>query len=240
MYATLREARRAGVPISASNYCENKDYFSYLVNRIFQYQFFDTHVPVTGEIVDALYVHTHGIIDQLIGLYIHIQFEYLNRKKRPEINSGFIEYVCNKYYPHLKNLLDDLHDPTVQPEIQKLLQQANRNLDMKLAEAKQLVAAQEIIESTAKVKQQKMKADIINRIQSVTDEFSASEISAEIDKILLKSSTPESWDTTTLTQAIFKELSGTKRRKKPSPIKRTGKKTLTVSHEEMRNALLEQ
>lgn len=55
MFTKLRTARRIGNIISGNQYCENKQYFGYLVQEVFRYQWFDTPQAVANEIIQALY-----------------------------------------------------------------------------------------------------------------------------------------------------------------------------------------
>lgn len=86
MFTSMRTARRVGTLISACQYCENKDYFKFLVQNLMRYQWFDSIVDPTQEIVDALCDNTHGIIDQLISLYICMHIEYLSKKRKPKMD----------------------------------------------------------------------------------------------------------------------------------------------------------
>ena len=61
MFKELRTSRRIGMMINGNLYCENKDYFTFLVKTLFRYQWFDSPVTVTNEIIDALYDATKGI-----------------------------------------------------------------------------------------------------------------------------------------------------------------------------------
>lgn len=42
-----------------------------------------------------MYDVTKGIVDQLISIYIYMNIDFLNRKKKPEINSKYIYAVTN-------------------------------------------------------------------------------------------------------------------------------------------------
>lgn len=69
MFKTLRTARRVGNVINGNMYCTDRNFFCFLVNELFRYQWFDKPVTVSEEITDALYDVTKGIVDQLIGIY---------------------------------------------------------------------------------------------------------------------------------------------------------------------------
>lgn len=69
MFKTLRTARRVGNVINGNMYCTDRNFFYFLVNELFRYQWFDKPVTVSEEITDALYDVTKGIVDQLIGIY---------------------------------------------------------------------------------------------------------------------------------------------------------------------------
>ncbi len=105
MFKELRTSRRIGPPIHGDIYCDNKRYFGLLVNRIMEYQWFDEMIPVTQDIVDAFFDVTHGIVDQLVGVYSCLNYDYLGKKKRPVVNGEYVRYIAEKYYPGMQEVL---------------------------------------------------------------------------------------------------------------------------------------
>lgn len=98
MFSNLRTARRIGTIISGNAYCQNETYFQLLVRGLMAYQWFDTPVVPTPALVEALYKNTHGIIDQLIGLYMYMNVDYLSSKTRPQITPDYVYAVADKYW----------------------------------------------------------------------------------------------------------------------------------------------
>ena len=78
MFSNVRNARRVGMLISASQYCNSLEYFNFLVRNLMQYQWFDEPVEITPDIIQALYDNSHGIIDQLVSIYICMHIEYIS------------------------------------------------------------------------------------------------------------------------------------------------------------------
>ena len=60
MFKELRTARRVGNVINCNLYCSNKQYFSFLVTQLFQYQWFDKQIEVNDDLIDAFYEVTKG------------------------------------------------------------------------------------------------------------------------------------------------------------------------------------
>lgn len=149
MFTNVRTARRVGMLVSSCQYCENKAFFGYLVKNLMRYQWFDDPVKATPEIIDALYTNTHGIIDQLISLYICMHIEYLGKSRRPKVSAAFVNRVAEKYYPQMKDLLESLDNEESEKMIQDLVQSAKKSLEARRDEVQQKVAAKSIIESQA-------------------------------------------------------------------------------------------
>ncbi len=98
MFTHLRTARRLGNIISGNLYCENRTYFSILAKRVFKYQWFDSPVEMTNDMLEALYRNTHGIIDQLVGLCMYLNLDYISSKSRPTIDADYINKVAKRHY----------------------------------------------------------------------------------------------------------------------------------------------
>ena len=89
----LRQSRRLGPEIHADRYCKDKGLFTNLVLKLFQYQWFDSLVAPTEELVNALYNCTKGIIDQLIGLFMFMNLDYMNATRKPTIDAKYVYTV---------------------------------------------------------------------------------------------------------------------------------------------------
>lgn len=120
MFRSMRTARRIGNTISADSYCErykyagNKlvpkkvDFFGYLVKNIMMYQCFDEPVEVTGDIIDAFYDCSLGMVGILVNVYKCVCRAYCNSKKnkRPVINGDYIRAVAFNNFDNLPVLLE--------------------------------------------------------------------------------------------------------------------------------------
>lgn len=109
LFSKLRNARRSGDYINASEYCKSEEFFDNLTKTLFMWQWFDDKVEWTKELSKALYVASKGLINQLIWIYKWMNLEYLDGKskgKAPEINPSFVEKINKKHFGHLKNHLD--------------------------------------------------------------------------------------------------------------------------------------
>lgn len=231
MFSNLRTARRVGTLVSASQYCSSQPFFSYLVHQLFRYQWFDTFVNVTDQIIEALYENTHGIIDQLISLYTCMHIEYLRKKRRPQINADFINRVAQKYYPQMKELLETIEDPQCEERIQELVQQAHKQLEAMQDKAQQEIASKEIIASQdASFDTELLEKIVLRNITSVSDEYSADSIHSAFVKVMSKN---KGLDERAVTKAVFSLL------QKGSTDKRPRKKqTNKIPHDTMLNDIL--
>ena len=107
-----------------NQYCENKKFFSFLVKKLFQYQWFDEPVVISEELVEALYSVTKGIVDQLIGIYSCMHYDYLERKNKPVINAQYVHDIACKYYPGIQNVLAELESLESARKLMKIRQNA--------------------------------------------------------------------------------------------------------------------
>ena len=204
MFSSVRTARRVGMLISASNYCESQEYFTFLVKKLTKYQWFDTPIEITPEIIQALYDNTHGIIDQLVSIYICMHIEYLSKTNRPKVDAAFINRVAQIYYPQMKKLLSGLNDPKNDRKIAELIRNGNKQLEMMQDKAQQKIAAKNVIDSLAEaIDIEALEKNILANITSVTDEYSTDTIHSAFVKVYSKANTS---DEKVITRAVFKQL----------------------------------
>lgn len=226
MFTHLRTARRLGNIISGNLYCENRTYFSILAKRVFKYQWFDSLVEMTNDMLEALYRNTHGIIDQLVGLCMYLNLDYISSKSRPTIDADYINKVAKRHYRGIQKLMDELDDPLNEKKRQKIIEEADRKLDNLLQEHKQTAFAEKIMESAeADEKKIPLKKNIIHNIEMVVADYTSDRIAAAVDRVLI--STDET-DEKVLTRVVMKLLTDSEK-ETPTKKKKSKKKPLQTS-----------
>jgi len=230
----LRQARRLGAEIHADRYCKNQVLFRHIVKNLFDYHWFDTIVEPTQEIIDALYACTHGIIDQLIGLYSFMNIDYLNAQEKPDVDADFVKKTANRHYPGILKLLDRIDSVEAEQERAELIKRANVELEQAVEAARQKEAETASAEALTDISLDRaieIKQEVVERIRSVDASRSEAVIEKACDQVLLS---PEgkalaaAGETTKLTQLVFKHLktrktsSGSQEKKKTATLSPTG------------------
>ena len=193
MFHKLRTGRRFGESIIGHEYCKNYDYFKFIVNSLFNYQWFDTYVKPTEAMTQTLYKYSKGIIDQVIGIFIFMQLDYIKADKKPIVNEEYIKKVADKHYPGLQQLLSNLEDPVSEARRIQLVKEGNKEISDILFEAsqKQKAQADEIMsmaKEDATKENKKALMEIVQSIMDITDEFDMPTImSVAAKEISLKS-----------------------------------------------------
>ena len=189
IFPNLRTARRTGNLVNAKGYCNNKKYFTEIVKGLMQYQWFDEIIEPTYEMVDAFYDVSKGIIDQLVGVYMFMQIDYIRRNKKPIINGDYIHKIADKYYPGMQKLLTDVDTPFNESEMRRVLDEAEDKLLLMIDEAKQEEETNRLlatINNEQKIEIQNIKDNAIDRIQSTAfitgQSFTLHQISKAVDK----------------------------------------------------------
>lgn len=115
-------ARRFGEVINASEYCSNtnKKEFRFLVENLFQVQWFPVHVKPTQEMVDALFYLTGGTIGRLKTIYRSMNLKIIEDQERcrlkgtkyepPIIDAKFIYNIDGKTMPGMAEILNIQRD----------------------------------------------------------------------------------------------------------------------------------
>lgn len=212
MFTRPRTARRLGNMIIGSKYCENKQFFSLLAKNVCKYQWFDEPVDITPEIMQSLYKNTHGIVDQLISLWMYINIDYLIAESPPEINAAFINKTAQKHYGGYIALLDNLDDPFSDMERQRIAAEANNKLNKLLDDSEQASFEKSIEQkSSLTVEEATLRRNVVQNIRRLYDKCSEEKITFYLNKALDSSSLK---DEMSLTMAVAEQLKEEERHNK--------------------------
>ncbi len=229
MFKEQRTARRLGREINASGYCGNEKFFSHVMSQLFCYQWFDEHIDLTEELVEAFYEESKGIIDQAVSLYIAVQDEYL-KSNRKSISPEFIAAVSKRRYPNLKLLLERASEPGVQEQIEKIMRGSKEQYEHELSEAKQQEVMQHLVQNAAEIDISSLIRRTIASIQQVVgsmyDEKQIEKACKQIAAGIEVSSIADS----DFIQRVFARLQSQKQKKSP--------RRKAPSHEDLLNAVL--
>ena len=188
MFQELRTSRRIGMMVNGNCYCNSKEYFRYLVQQLFHYQWFDEIVEVTPEIVDALYDVTKGIVDQLIGIYTCMHYDYLNKKNKSKIDGKYIKFIADKFYPGIQRVLANFESIDTTEELQNIRTAAENKVDAILDAAKQEQEMQKIMNDTTVMQDMIRLENVVANIKAMFDEYTDSQIETAYNKVISKKS----------------------------------------------------
>ena len=183
----LRQARRLGAEIHADLYCANKLLFKYNVRQLFKYQWFNKLVEPDEEIIDTLYECTKGIIDQLVGVYMYMNIDYVRAERKPKINADYVRRTIERHYPGMMELLTDLKNPKTEAQRAKAVKEANDEMQRIAQEEKRKAAEKAVLEANKDPDAEQiveLKEFVVSRIMELDDRFKASTIENMVDKVL--------------------------------------------------------
>ena len=233
MFTSLRTARRIGPVINGSSYCQYPEFCNMLVKKLFTYQWFDQRIEPTPDILDAFYNNTHGIVDQLVGLYMHVQLAYLSTMPRPVVNGKFIDDVFDQYYSGVRALLSDLTNPTSQSELRRRLLEADASFDLQISKLREAEYMKELMDDASAIERLKLQKNVIANVQNVNPSYKTDTISHAFRAVMEHHPHLKEIDATqAVLEALKKET--TEKRK----VVEKSKKTLAASHDQMRAELL--
>ncbi len=84
------------------------DFINYDEEKLLKYQWFDHRVNFDKSMLQTLYDESHGIIDQMVGIFSAMQYEYFYQDKNVTIDSAYIKKIAASYYPGLSRLNKNL------------------------------------------------------------------------------------------------------------------------------------
>lgn len=187
MFHELRTARRVGTMINGNRYCENREFFEYLVSQIFEYQWFKEPIEVTDKIIDALYDVTKGIIDQLVSIYSCMNIEAITARKKIEINADFIHHVADKYYPGIQDVLGSIECNADTLEFENIRKNADARISKLMDEAKQEQEMKKIKENST-AKPDVSLHNVASNIRTIYDDYTDNQIEEAYNKVIRKAS----------------------------------------------------
>lgn len=191
MFKELRTSRRIGMMIKGHTYCESKKYFAFLLKNLLRYQWFDEPLQISDELVDVFYDLSKGIIDQLIGIYICVHFEYFRRKGKENVTPQFIKKVANKYYPNMQYVLNNLEDAEINEEYLNMKQNAELRIADILDKERQEQREKEILKnSDAEAELIIRLSNVVANIQLMCD-FTDTQIENAFNKVISKKDSEE-------------------------------------------------
>lgn len=187
MFHELRTARRVGIMINGNRYCENREFFEYLVSQIFEYQWFKEPIEVTDKIIDALYDVTKGIIDQLVSIYSCMNIEAITARKKIKINADFIHHVADKYYPGIQDVLGSIECNADALELENIRKNADARISKLMDEAKQEQEMKKIKENST-AKPDVSLHNVASNIRTIYDDYTDNQIEEAYNKVIRKAS----------------------------------------------------
>ena len=225
----LRQARRLGAEIHADLYCANRRLFEYNARQLFKYQWFNNLVEPDNEIIDTLFECTKGIIDQLVGVYMYMNIDYVRAERKPKINADYVRRTIERHYPGMMELLSDLKNPKTEAQRAKAVKEANDEMQRIAQEEKRKAAEKATMEANQAPDTDQiveLKEFVVSRIMELDERYNPSTIENMVDKVLgSKEGKEKAGDNIAFMRLVYKRLQDTgktdKRRsskkRKPAP-----------------------
>lgn len=121
---------------------------SNIVSKLFSCQWFGKLITPDAEMLDALYDVSGGIIDQVVGVYMYMNIDYVLAKRKPEVNADYVYRTAEKHYPGIQQILKNMEAAEAEHERARLAAEANQDMANIANEEKQKAteaAAMEVI-----------------------------------------------------------------------------------------------
>jgi len=189
--------RRAGQMVNSNEYTKDKDYFRSITAWLFNYSIFEPRIKIgndnlSNSLVDALYDESCGIIDQLIGIYEMMTYEYALRSEqgmKPKITAEYVHTICRRYYPGMKELLKRQSDPFAQDELTKMMRTADEMAEAEARRVKEASLKNKVTAASADGGLQAMTAVVdycVTTILALFPAFSVKAVEDTVKNILLR------------------------------------------------------
>jgi len=215
----LRQARRLGPQIPADRYCEDYDIFRNMVTRLFRYQWFKEPVAPDEEITKALYDCSKGIIDQLVGIYMYMQLDYIKPRNKPVIDADYVRKTAERHYPGVQIILQHIKDPKAEEQRAELAMHAEKAMETMLQDEKTKASIEAVKAQNDSADMEKvasMKSNVVSTILMVTSDYTKDSVEQAFNKVVsTKTGQDALSDEKQLTQLVFKRLASQKTDRRP-------------------------
>ena len=228
----LRQARRLGAEIHADLYCANRQLFAFNAKQLFRYQWYNKLVEPDDEIIDALYDCTKGIIDQLVGVYMYMNIDYVRAERKPKVNAEYVRRTIERHYPKMMELLSDLNDSKAEAERVKMVRQANEDMQRIVQEEKRKAAEKAAMAANQAPDAERiveLKEFVVSRIMDIEERYNASTIELMVDRVLKsKEGKEKAGDNIAFMRLVYRKLRDTGKtdRRKPPKQKKASPDTI--------------
>ncbi len=189
--STLRQVRRTGTEIHADSYCLEIEMFRFFVKELFKYQWFDKDESLDEDnmraMTLALFECTGGIIDQLIGLYMYMNIDYVRspKSRKPVVNAEYIYKVSDKHYKGMRELLRDVKR-TEKKRIE-ISNNAKDELVKIMSEESARTAREELLAQMSNSDNDKIdliRSKIVQNVLNFTDEYTVETIGDAVSAVM--------------------------------------------------------
>lgn len=158
----------------------------------------------------ALYDCSKGIIDQLIGVYMYMQIDYIRARRKPAVNADYVRKTAEKHYPGVQKILQQIEDPANERKRAELAKEAQSSMEQMLQSSKTQAAINAIkaMDSTPETADiTAMKSNVTNSILKVTSSYTQESIEQVFGKVISsKAGKAVLSDEMALTQMVFAKL----------------------------------
>lgn len=234
MYVKARTRRRFGKVIKSDEKCNDIAFFRYMLQRIFDYQYFYGRVELTDELLQAFFDATHGVISQLISLYIELHVDYFRKAdtvaaklrqksgrsgditleeykeahKYIRFTAEYIKKTARKLYGQLTEMYDFEDNKDVISRIEDIDTRIALMREVELQKQKQDAEAKTIMSKSAEItERQAMLNNVTVNIQKCSD-YTVKQIETAFGKVVRKNTDKNEVD---LTKLVMSELQKPKR-----------------------------
>ena len=208
--SNMRQTRRLGTEIHADVYCKDRTVFDYNVKQLFNYQWFNNLVEPDDEIIDTLYECTKGIIDQLVGVYMYMNIDYVRAERKPKVNAAYVRRTVERHYPGMMKLLADLKDPRTEAQRATEVKDANDEMQRLLQEERRKAAEKAVLEANQAPdvgRIVELKEFVVSRIMELDERYNPSTIENMVDKVLgSKEGKEKAGDNIAFMRLVYKKL----------------------------------
>lgn len=228
----LRQARRLGTEIKADSYCDEYGLFHDIVIRLFEFQWFNERINPDEDMIKALYNCSKGIIDQLIGIYMYMQIDYIRRTRKPLINADYVYATAEKHYPGIQKILQQISDPQYEAKRAEMAKAANQAVD-DLVKSEQVKASSDTVhqlnQSGDATRLAQLKANVVTAILSITDDYTQDSIEQTFNRVIgTKAGKQAAENQMEINRLVYKKLLSGKIDKRPATPKPSKSETGTT------------
>ena len=143
LYSYWHTSRRAGIHVPSDEYCQDDQFVSAIIAKLFRYHFFDREVKLTADIIKAYKECSGGTVEKLISIHKEVVTDYIMNGKKATVDGNYVREIAYRKWKDLEGIIEKkrLKEDEIRTRYRKDQDQMRRKLQELERDTTKIVAS---------------------------------------------------------------------------------------------------